>query len=90
MSSVSESEHDQHSSFIKTPQQLIVVVLAAFVVPIVGIILLVQRVISTPSADPNALTPESVAAWMPRLQPNQSGGSLKEPPAPAQKPAAKK
>jgi cytochrome c5 len=66
MSSVSESEHDQHSSFIKTPQQLIVVVLAAFIVPIVGIILLVQLVISKPSADPNAMTPEKVAA---RLQP---------------------
>jgi cytochrome c5 len=66
MSSVSESEHDQHSSFIKTPQQLIVVILAAFLVPIFGIILLVQLVISKPSADPNALTPESVAA---RLQP---------------------
>ena len=66
MSSVSESEHDQHSSFIKTPQQLIVVILAAFLVPILGIILLVQLVISKPSADPNAMTPESVAA---RLQP---------------------
>src|SRR5258706_13069549 len=66
MSSVSESEHDQHSSFIKTPQQLIVVILASFLVPILGIILLVQLVLSKPSADPNALTPESVAA---RLQP---------------------
>jgi cytochrome c5 len=66
MSPASESEHDQHSSFIKTPQQLIVVILAAFIVPIVGIILLVQLVISTPGADPNALKPESVAA---RLQP---------------------
>jgi cytochrome c5 len=66
MSSVSESEHDQHSSFIKTPQQLIIVVLLAFLVPIIGIILLVQLVISTPSADPNALKPEAVAA---RLQP---------------------
>jgi cytochrome c5 len=66
MSSVSESEHQQHTSFIKTPQQLIVVVLASFLVPIIGIILLVQLVISKPSADPNAMTPESVAA---RLQP---------------------
>src|SRR5258706_7301975 len=66
MSSVSESEHDQHSSFIKTPQQLIVVILAAFLVPIVGIIRVVQLVLSKPSADPNAMTPESVAA---RLQP---------------------
>ena len=35
------SEHDQHSSFIKTPQQLIVVILLAFLVPITGIVLLV-------------------------------------------------
>jgi cytochrome c5 len=61
-----ETDHDAHSSFIKTPQQLIVVVLLAFLVPIIGIVLLVQLVISKPSADPNALTPESVAA---RLQP---------------------
>ena len=66
MSSVSESEHDQRSSFIKTPQQLIVVILASFLVLISGIILLVQLVISKPSTDPNAMTPESVAA---RLQP---------------------
>ena len=66
MSSVSESEHDQHSSFIKTPQQLIVVVVASFVVPIVGILLLVQLVLSKPSADPSAMAPEAVAA---RLQP---------------------
>lgn len=61
-----EIDHDQHSSFIKTPQQLLLVVLLSFIVPIVGIILVVQLVISKPSADPNALTPESVAA---RLQP---------------------
>ena len=66
MSSVSESEHDQHSSFIKTPQQLIVVILLSFIVPIFGIILVVQLVLHQPSADPNALTPEAVAA---RLQP---------------------
>jgi len=61
-----ETEHDPHSSFIKTPQQLIVVILLAFLVPIFGIVLLVQLVIGKPSADPNALMPESVAA---RLQP---------------------
>lgn len=58
--------HDQHSSFIKTPQQLIAVIVAAFAVPVIGIILLVQLVTSERSADPNALTPESVAA---RIQP---------------------
>lgn len=56
----------KHSSFIKTPQQLIVVVLLAFVVPIIGIVLLVQLVINRPSADPAALAPEVVAR---RIQP---------------------
>ena len=60
------SADDQHSSFIQTPQQLVVIVLLAFLVPIIGITLLVELVTSMPSADPNALTPESVAA---RLQP---------------------
>jgi cytochrome c5 len=60
------SEHDQHSSFIKTPQQLVVVILLAFLVPIVGIVLLVTLVLSQPGADPNALQPEAVAK---RLQP---------------------
>src|ERR687897_161006 len=58
--------HDQHQSFIKTPQQLVVVVLLSFIVPIIGIILVVQLVLSRPGADPQALTPEAVAA---RIQP---------------------
>jgi cytochrome c5 len=58
--------HDSHESFIKTPQQLIVVLLLSFLVPIIGILLLVQLVLSRPGADPNALTPEAVAA---RIQP---------------------
>ena len=60
------SVHDEHSSFIKTPQQLITVVLLSFVVPIIGIILVVQLVVSKPTADPAALTPEAVTK---RLQP---------------------
>ena len=60
------STHEQHSSFIKTPQQLIVVVLLSFAIPIVGIVLLVQLVTSERGADPNAMTPEHVAA---RIQP---------------------
>jgi cytochrome c5 len=59
-------KHDEHSSFIKTPQQLIVVVLLSFLVPIIGILLLVTLVMNKPSADPAALKPEAVAA---RLQP---------------------
>jgi cytochrome c5 len=60
------SDHDEHSSFIKTPQQLIVVILASFLVPIIGIIMLVQLVVSRPSAEPAAMTPEKIAA---RLKP---------------------
>ncbi len=60
------SADDQHSSFIRTPQQLITVIVLAFLVPIIGIILLVQLVTSGQRADPGALTPEAVAA---RLQP---------------------
>lgn len=60
------STHDPHSSFINTPQQLIVVILLSFLVPIIGIVLLVQLVVSQPGADPAALAPEAVAA---RIQP---------------------
>jgi len=60
------AEHDEHSSFIKTPQQLITIVLLAFVVPIIGIVLIVQLVINRPSADPAALAPAAVSA---RIQP---------------------
>lgn len=59
-------ETHEHTSFIKTPQQLVVVVLLSFIVPVVAILLLVKLVLSQPSADPNALKPESVAA---RIQP---------------------
>jgi len=58
--------HDQHSSFIKTPQQLVVVILLAFVVPIIGIILLVKLVVSGAEPDPQLLSAEAVAA---RIQP---------------------
>ena len=60
------SAHEQHSSFIKTPQQLVVVILLSFIVPVVSIVLLVKLVLSQPHADANALTQESVAA---RIQP---------------------
>ncbi|MDX1376705.1 MAG: cytochrome c5 family protein, partial [Burkholderiales bacterium] len=59
-------EHDEHSSFIKTPQQLIVIVLLAFLVPIIGILLLLQLVVDRPRTDPSALAPEAVAQ---RIQP---------------------
>jgi cytochrome c5 len=55
------SPHDSHSSFIQTPKQLVIVVLLSFIVPILGIILLVQLVTTERRADPNGLTPEAVA-----------------------------
>src|SRR5947199_1248437 len=60
------STRDPHSSFIKTPKQLIVVIGLSFVVPIVGIILLVLLVVSRPAPEPNAMTDEAIAK---RLQP---------------------
>ena len=60
------AEHDEHSSFVKTPRQLITIVVLAFVVPIFGIVMLVQLVVSRPHADPAALSPEAVSA---RIQP---------------------
>ena len=60
------AEHEEHSSFIKTPQQLIKVVLIAFLVPIFGIVMVVQLVLERPHADPAALSAEAVSA---RLQP---------------------
>lgn len=54
--------HNEHESAIKTPNQLIVAVLAAFIVPIVCIVLLVQFVTTdkltgagTDSKDPNII-----------------------------------
>ncbi len=58
--------HDPHQSFIKTPKQLVVVILLAFVVPVIGIILLVQLVLSGARPDPQALAPEAVER---RIQP---------------------
>jgi len=60
------SPHDSHSSFIQTPKQLIIVVLLSFLVPIIGIILIVELVTSARQPDPNALVPEVVAQ---RIQP---------------------
>lgn len=71
--------HDQHESFIKTPQQLIVVIVLAFVVPIVGILLMVQLVLSGHSADPQALTPESVSARIQPVARLEIGGSAGAP-----------
>ena len=60
--------HDEHESVITTPKQLIAAVLAGFLVPIIGILLLVQFVSNDKkvSAGSSALSAEAVAA---RIQP---------------------
>lgn len=60
------SEADEHASFIKTPQQLIVVILLAFLVPIFGIALVLQIVVGGHHAEPGSLSPDAVSA---RIQP---------------------
>lgn len=50
-----------HSSPIKTPKQLIVVVVLAFLIPIIGIILLTQFVVSGKAPSSIAMDPEAVA-----------------------------
>jgi cytochrome c5 len=56
--------HDEHESAIKTPKQLIVAVLAGFIVPILIIVLLVKYVSSDKQvgAGSNSQTPEAIAA----------------------------
>ncbi|MDH4189314.1 MAG: c-type cytochrome, partial [Betaproteobacteria bacterium] len=56
------SQHDETpSAFIKTPQQLILVVLLAFIVPIVAIVLIVQLVVNRPTIDPAGMSAAAVA-----------------------------
>ena len=56
------SAPQEHSSFIKTPQQLVVVILLAFAVPVFGIAMIVHLVIGGPKPDATATAPEAVAA----------------------------
>lgn len=58
-----EQEHvEEHASLIKTPKQLIVTVVLAFLVPIIIILMLVNMVASygRSGAGSNALTPEAI------------------------------
>jgi cytochrome c5 len=58
----------EHSSPIKTPQQLIVVIAMAFLVPIIGILLLASLITGNKTVDSSSpvMSPEAVAA---RLKP---------------------
>jgi cytochrome c5 len=75
--------HDPHQSFIKTPKQLVVVILLAFIVPVIGIVLLVQLVLSGARPDPQALAPEAVERRIQPVARLEFG-----PPEGVQKPAA--
>ncbi|MGD2140501.1 MAG: cytochrome c5 family protein [Burkholderiales bacterium] len=74
---------EDHSSLIKTPKQLVVVVLLSFIVPIAAILLIVKLITGGMNMDPNAssMSEDAVAK---RLQPvgevklalaNASGGA---------------
>lgn len=65
---MSEQHTNEHESVIKTPKQLIVAVIAAFLVPIIIVVLLVEFVTSgnLPEAGSDAQTPEAIAT---RIQP---------------------
>jgi len=60
--------HNEHEPLIKTPRQLVVAVMFAFLVPIITIVLIVNYVASgsTAGAGSDAMAPEAVAQ---RLQP---------------------
>ncbi|MCD6025863.1 MAG: Cytochrome c5 [Solimicrobium sp.] len=76
--------HDEHESAIKTPKQLIIAILAAFVAPIIVIVLLVKFVTFgfLPNAGSDAQTPEAIAA---RIQPiSDMGYTFKDASAPKQ------
>ncbi|MEO8599780.1 MAG: c-type cytochrome [bacterium] len=57
------SKHNDHQSPIKTPKQLVIVVLAAFIIPIICIVLLVQYVTNDKKMSPGSdgYTEEAIA-----------------------------
>jgi cytochrome c5 len=76
--------HNEHESAIKTPKQLIVAIIAGFLVPIICIVLLVQYVASgkKEGAGSSSQTPEAIAT---RIRPvADEGFTLKDVNAPKQ------
>lgn len=82
---MSDEQHGHgHGSIINTPKQLIAAILAGFLIPIIGIILLVQLVANDKraGAGSDAQSPEAIAE---RLKPiGDVGYTLKEAGAPKQ------
>ncbi len=74
--------HNEHESAIKTPKQLVIAIVAAFVVPIICIVLLVQYVTTDKlvGAGSQGQSPEAIAA---RIRPvADEGFNLKDANAP--------
>ena len=63
MSDAAHTDHDSHEGPIRTPKQLIVTVVAAFVLPVVIIIMLINFVAwdSKPAAGSDGLSAEAIA-----------------------------
>jgi len=74
------TEHDPHSSPIKSPKQLLIVVVLAFVIPIVVIVLLSQLITGRPhgerEADPRVLTRIKAFGTVAMADPNSPKGNL--------------
>jgi cytochrome c5 len=68
MSDATHSDPDSHEGLIRTPKQLVVVLVASFVLPVIIIIMLINFVAwdSKPGAGSDGLTAEAVAR---RIQP---------------------
>ena len=68
MSDVLPAEHESHEGLIRTPKQLVVVLVASFVLPVVIIIMLINFVAwdTKPAAGSDGLSAEAVAR---RIQP---------------------
>src|SRR4051812_35995905 len=81
---MSEARAEEHSSLIKTPQQLIVVVLLSFLVPVIGIIM-----IASYATGGIKLGPDNPRAVAQRLKPVGEVNIGEVPPGAAASPAAK-
>ena len=74
-------QHSEHGGLIKTPKQLIVVVILAFVIPIAAFILLSQLVTSGSSISTHSAA-MSEAAVAERIKPVAEMGEIADPNAP--------
>ncbi len=64
-----QHEQDGHEGLIRTPKQLIIVVVLAFVVPVVGIVMLAKFVTGTKNVEPVGSSVREAASVADRLRP---------------------